>query len=182
MQKQDGAFYQYALLNLSIMLADFGCLGEALSTMQEAISTARENKDMEYLNHSVSWLLNMSDAHSDGLHGDRFQGSFGIANETMIFLKSKAKETQMWSLLSACLIGEARLRLSRVSESSISCFCLFAYLLQGDDITAALDDITQASHLNVSRSIADGVSSQMALLGSTFSRLGRDFVAFGISV
>jgi anaphase-promoting complex subunit 5 len=62
MQSRDRPFYQYALLNLAILQADFGCHSAAIPAMQEAISTARENKDVTCLNFCMSWLYHFGKA------------------------------------------------------------------------------------------------------------------------
>ena len=53
MHNRDRTFYQYALLNLAILHADFGCYSEAIAAMRETISAARENNDMTCLNYSL---------------------------------------------------------------------------------------------------------------------------------
>src|SRR6202022_4873318 len=63
MQNRDRSFYQYALLNLAVLEADFGSYQEAVTAMQETVSVARENKDMGCLNFSLSWLYHFSKAH-----------------------------------------------------------------------------------------------------------------------
>ena len=62
MQSRDRTFYQYALLNLAILQADFGCHNEAIPAMQEAIATARENRDTVCLNYCMSWLYHFGRA------------------------------------------------------------------------------------------------------------------------
>ena len=114
MHNRDRTFYQYALLNLAILQADFGCFSEALAAMQETISTARENNDMACLNYSLSWLYHFGKAHPSQMDEIRGRGILGIEKEALAFLKSKAKETSMWSLLSTSLLSEARLTLSKV--------------------------------------------------------------------
>lgn len=116
MQNRDRTFYQYALLNLAILQADFGCYFEAMAAMQEAISTARENNDMACLNYSLSWLYHFGQAHPNEI--SQLQGKENIEadREAIAFLKKKAKETGMWSLLGTSFLSEAKLALSTVRE------------------------------------------------------------------
>ena len=115
MHNRDRTFYQYALLNLAILQADFGCFTEALDAMHETISTARENKDMECLNFGLSWLYHFGKAHPREISQVRKTGVLGGGKEALVFLKAKAKDTGMWSLLSTSLLSEAKLALTNVS-------------------------------------------------------------------
>lgn len=120
MHHRDRTFYQYALLNLAILQADFGCLSEAVDAMQEAISTARENHDMGCLNYSLSWLYHFGKEHPDEMAEIQKQGVLGTEKEALAFLKLKAKESNMWSLLSTTLLSEAKLALCNVSTFASS--------------------------------------------------------------
>ena len=117
MHNRDRTFYQYALLNLAILQADFNCFPEAIAAMQETISTARENKDMGCLNYSLSWLYHFSKAHSGELREVQKSGVLGTEKEALAFLKAKSKEASMWSLLSTSLLSEAKLTLTTVSKT-----------------------------------------------------------------
>jgi anaphase-promoting complex subunit 5 len=114
MQNRDRSFYQYALLNLAILQADFGCFSEALSAIQEAIATARENRDMGCLNFSLSWLFHFGKVHPDEIRAAGMGGILGAEREGLSFLKSKAKDTSMYSLWSISLLNEAKLGLANV--------------------------------------------------------------------
>ena len=111
MQSKDRAFYQYALLSLAVLQADFNCFDAAIKAMQEAIATARENKDMNCLNFCLSWLYHIGKAHPETAE----KVKIGSEKEGLVFLKAKAKETGMWSLLSTSLLSEAKLGLQNVS-------------------------------------------------------------------
>jgi anaphase-promoting complex subunit 5 len=115
MQNRDRMFYQYALLNLAILQADFGCYSEAIAAMQEAISTAREHKDMNCLNFCLSWLYHFGKAFPNETHEIHKSGMLGTEKEGLAFLKAKAKESEMWSLLSTSLLSEAKLGLQNVT-------------------------------------------------------------------
>lgn len=114
MHNRDRTFYQYALLNLAILHADFGCCSEALTAMHETISTARENNDMGCLNYSLSWLYHFGKAHPEEMDDFREKGVLGTEKEALVFLKAKAKEASTWGLLSTSLLSEAKLALSNV--------------------------------------------------------------------
>ena len=117
MHNRDRTFYQYALLNLAILQADFGCYSEAVTAIQETISTARENNDIGCLNYSLSWLYHFGRAHPRQMMEAQTRGMMGTEKEALAFLKAKAKESSMWSLLSTSLLSEAKLLLSNVSCS-----------------------------------------------------------------
>ena len=114
MQNRDRTFYQYALLNLAILHADFGCFSEAIVAMHETIDTARENNDMICLNYSLSWLYHFGKAHPQCLPEIGKKGVLGKDRGALAFIKSKAKETSSWSLFSGSLLSEAKLALSTV--------------------------------------------------------------------
>jgi anaphase-promoting complex subunit 5 len=122
MQSRDRTFYQYALLNLAILQADFGCLSEAIPAMQEAISTARENKDVACLNFCMSWLYHFGKAFPEEMQEIRNSGILGSETEGLAFLKSRAKDAEMWSLLSTTLLSEAKLGLQNVSSVLLTPF------------------------------------------------------------
>ena len=119
MQNRDRTFYQYALLNLAILQADFGCHVEAVSAIQEAISIARETHDMNCLNFCMSWLYHFGKAFPEELKDVQNTGMLGSEKEGLAFLQAKAKETEMWSLLSTSLLSEAKLELQNVNHSLV---------------------------------------------------------------
>ena len=112
---RDQLLYQYALLNLAVLHADFGAYGEAIAAMQEAVSIAREFLDVGSLNYGLSWLYHFGKAHPGYMHKIQQKGVLGTDKEALHFLKAKANETAMWSTLSTTLLSEARLFLSTVS-------------------------------------------------------------------
>ena len=120
MQTRDKIHYQYALLHMAILQADFGCFGEAIAAINETIATARENQDMTCLNFSLSWLNHMSKAYPKQMKGVGYMGMLGSERDGLTFLKAKAKEAKMYSLLSSTLLNEAKLCLSTVSGGRCS--------------------------------------------------------------
>ncbi|KAL8993414.1 MAG: hypothetical protein Q9169_006363 [Polycauliona sp. 2 TL-2023] len=155
MQSRDRSLYQYALLNLAILQADFGCLSEAVTAMHETIATARENHDLPCLNYSLSWLYQFGRAHPKEMAEIRKKGVLGSEKEALSFLKAKAKESNMWTLLSTTLLSEAKLTLSN-----------------GDNVSQAFESIVKASHLNHTKNITEGYGGLMLMQSSIFDRLG----------
>lgn len=115
---RDRSFYQYALLNLAILHADFGSYTEAVSAMQEAISIARESHDMNCLNFCMSWLYHFGKAFPEEMKDVQNTGMLGSEKEGLAFLKAKAKETESWGLLSTMHLSEAKLDLQNVGIDS----------------------------------------------------------------
>ena len=115
MHNRDRTFYQYALLNLAMLQADFGCFTEAVAAVQETIATARENKDMACLNYSLSWLYHFAKAHPEEVREVQKSGVLGTDKEALAFLKAKSRETSMWNVLSTSLLSEAKVALMHAS-------------------------------------------------------------------
>lgn len=109
-------FYQYALLNLAILQADFGCYKEAVTAMQETVNTARENKDMSCLTFALSWFYHFHKAHPQecpAVIAERME------RDSLQFLKVKAKESGMFHLLAMAHLSEVKQTLSNVSPAHI---------------------------------------------------------------
>lgn len=117
MQTREKIHYQYALLHMAILQADFGCFGEAIAAINETIATARENQDMTCLSFSLSWLNHMAKAYPKQMRGAGYMSMLGTERDALAFLKAKAKETKMYSLLCASLLNEAKLSLATVRSS-----------------------------------------------------------------
>lgn len=123
MQLQGRTFYQYALVNMAIMQADFGCYSDAITAMHESIAMARENKDTGCLNFSLSWLYHFGATHPNEMEEIQKTGVLGTDKEALSFIKAKAKESGMWSLLSTTFLGEASVALSNVSHVVLTSPC-----------------------------------------------------------
>ncbi|THC93348.1 hypothetical protein EYZ11_007174 [Aspergillus tanneri] len=154
MHRRDRA-YQYALLNLAILQADFGCYSEAVSAMQEAVSIARELYDLNCLNFCMSWLYHFGKAFPEHMKDVQNTGMLGNEKEGLAFLKAKAKDTEMWSLLSTTLLSEARLELQN-----------------GDSLASTIENIVRASHINITRNLANLMGPLLLLQGVLYSRIG----------
>ncbi|KAB8236790.1 putative anaphase-promoting complex subunit Apc5 [Aspergillus alliaceus] len=160
MHSRDRSSYQYALLNLAILQADFGCYGEAVSAMQEAVSIARESHDMNCLNFCMSWLYHFGKAFPEHMEDVQNTGMLGNEKEGLTFLKAKAKETEMWSLLSTTLLSEAKLELQN-----------------GESLASSMENIIRASHLNVVKNLANSTGPQLLLQTTLYARIGITHMA-----
>ena len=154
-RERDRPSYQYALLNLALLHADFGCPSEALTAIEETIATARENNDMACLNYSLSWLYHFGKVHPKWMKEVRRRGLLGPDREALALLKSKAKATQMWSLLSTSLLSEAKITLAN-----------------GESVSSAFASVLKASQINLTQHVRSVVGSQMMMQSFLFARLG----------
>lgn len=172
MQTHDKIHYQYALLHTAILQADFGCFGEAIAAINETIATARENQDMTCLSFSLSWLSHMAKAYPKQMKGTGYMSMLGSERDALTFLKAKAKEMKMHSLLSASLLNEAKLCLGTVNNPTPSDQNDSNNLLsQGDSISRTLEHIYQSSHLNIKENL-NNFGGQMLLTSTLYSRIG----------
>lgn len=158
MHNRDRTFYQYALLNLAILQADFGCYRESILAMQETINTARENKDMACLNFSLSWLYHFHKAHPQDCPDVI---SSRMERESLQFLKAKAKEGGMHHLQSMAHLSEAK-----------------QILVGGESVASAFESILRSSHLNTTKNIHNAMGSQILLQSSLWSRLGVSYLGW----
>ncbi|KAF1958731.1 hypothetical protein CC80DRAFT_468392 [Byssothecium circinans] len=159
MQARERIHYQYALLHMAILQADFGCFGEAIAAINETIATARENQDIHCLNFSLNWLHHMSKAYPKQMKRAGYMGMLGSEKEGLAFLKAKARETKTFNLLSATLLNEAKL-------------CL----LIGDSVSRAFEYLHQSAHLNLKEDIGNH-SSHMLFQSALSSRLGITYLS-----
>jgi len=165
MQSRDRTFYQYALLNLAILQADFGNHTEAIPAMQEAIATARENRDTTCLNYCMSWLYHFgrafpSTTNNTSLTALRETGILGNEVEGLAFLKSRAKEAEMWTLLSTTLLSEAKLSLQH-----------------GEGLAHVFENVVKAAHVNMVKNVPNCTGPALLLKSTLFSRIGQTHMA-----
>ncbi|KAK5063136.1 hypothetical protein LTR84_005212 [Exophiala bonariae] len=161
MQTRERTFYQYALLNLAILQADFGCHAEALPAMQEAIATARETKDTTCLNFCMSWLYHFGRNFPAQMKKIRESGILGSETEGLAFLKSRARDAEMWNLLSTSMLTEAKLGLQ-----------------SGDSLAGVFESIAKASHIDIVKSANGTDGSALLFRGATYSRIGLSHMAW----
>jgi anaphase-promoting complex subunit 5 len=155
MQNRDRLFYQYALMNLAVLQADFGCYDEAVAAMLETISTARENKDNPCLNFALNWMYHFGKAHPNIIKGTDSTNMLGIEREGLAFLRIKAKETGMWTLWSSSLLSEAKLGMSN-----------------GESVATIFENLLKSSHLIVDKNIKSMMGPQVAMYSALWARLG----------
>ncbi|KAF6833422.1 Anaphase-promoting complex subunit 5 [Colletotrichum musicola] len=155
MQNRDRLFYQYALMNLAVLQADFGCYREAVAAMLETVSTARENRDMPCLNFALSWLFHFGRAHPDLVRDLEADSLLGTAKESLAYLRVKAKETGMWPLWASVLLSEAKLGLAN-----------------GESVATSVELIVRSSHLIVERNMKSMFGAQLSILVALWDRLG----------
>ncbi|OAQ86455.1 anaphase-promoting complex protein [Purpureocillium lilacinum] len=155
MQYRDRLFYQYALMNLAVLQADFGCHKDAVSAMLETVSTARENRDMTCLNFALNWLFHFGRAHPDLVHDLERNSMLGTGKETLAFLRVKARESGMWTLWSSVLLSEAKVA-----------------LINGESVATSLEHMARSSQLIVERNMKTMFGSHLALQAALWNRLG----------
>jgi anaphase-promoting complex subunit 5 len=152
---KDRVYYQYGLLNLAVLQADFGCYQEAVAAMLETVSTARENRDMTCLNFALNWLFNFGRSHPSMIKDLETNSLLGSAKESLAFLRVKAKETGMFTLWSSVLLTEAKTGLE-----------------SGDSVATSFEHMTRSSQLIVEKNMKTMFGPQMSLLTATWDRLG----------
>ncbi|KFA75367.1 hypothetical protein S40288_01995 [Stachybotrys chartarum IBT 40288] len=155
MQNRDRQFYQYALMNLAVLQADFGCHNEALSAMLETVSTARENGDMTCLNFALNWLFHFGRAHPRLVRDLESNNMVGSGKESLAYLRVKAKESGMWTLWSSVLLSEARVGLAN-----------------GDSVAASVGYLVRSSQVILQKNMKNMFGSQLSLSAALWDRLG----------
>ncbi|KAJ5594453.1 uncharacterized protein N7459_000661 [Penicillium hispanicum] len=158
----DRSAYQFALLNLAIIQADFQCFHEAISAVQEAVAIARESHDMNCLNFCMSWLYHFGKSFPEHMREVQNSGMLGNEKEGLAFLKAKSKETDMWSLMSTTLLSEAKLEMQ-----------------QGESLASIIESFVRASHVNVNKSLTHPTGAYMLLQGAMYARIGHNCHAPG---
>ena len=120
-------FYHYALLALAGVHDSYGASREALRAIDEAITVARENKDMDCLNLLLTWLMNFMINKPQLFDNAKSNPS---RKETLDFLRSKTKETNNISLQAIALQYE-----------------ILAALLDGPDLREVMANFTKSMYL-----------------------------------
>ncbi|KAK0723746.1 anaphase-promoting complex subunit 5-domain-containing protein [Apiosordaria backusii] len=155
MLNRDRLFYQYALMNLAIVQSDFGCHKEAVATMLEAVSTARENRDMTCLNFALNWFFHFGRAHPHLVRELENSSMLDNGKETLAFLRVKAKETGMWILWGSALLSEAKLGMAN-----------------GESVSVAFEHMVRSSQLIVERNMKTMMGAQLSMNITMWDRLG----------
>lgn len=160
MQNRDRLFYQYALLNLAMLQSEFGCHKEAIATMLESISTARENRDSVCLNFALNWLYHFGRSHPKLVQDLESNSMLSSGKETLAFLRVKARETGMWVLWSSALLGEANLGMA-----------------SGESISSVLEHMVRSSQIIVERNMKTMMGVQLAVATALWDRLGLAYMS-----
>ncbi|RKF73908.1 Anaphase-promoting complex subunit 5 [Golovinomyces cichoracearum] len=155
MQNRDRLFYQYALMNLAVLQADFYCFDEAAAAMLETVSTARENKDMACLNFALNWLYHFGKVHPEIISETGPTNMLGVEREGLSYLRIKAKEAEMWTLWSSSLLSEDKLAMAN-----------------GESLATVFENITKSSQLVIEKNLKGMIGPQTAILSSLWARLG----------
>lgn len=155
MSNRDRYFYQYALMNLAVLQADFGCHKEAVAAMLETVSTARENRDITCLNFALNWLYHFGRAHPELVRDLEDYSMLGSGKESLAFLRVKAKEMGMWTLWSSVLLSEAKLT-----------------LINGDSIATSFEFLVRSSQVILERNMKNMFASHMSVSTSVWDRFG----------
>lgn len=160
MQNRDRLFYQYALMNLAILQSDFGCHKEAVATMLETVSTARENRDNTCLNFALNWLFHFGRTHPKLVRKLENNSMLGSGKETLAFLRVKAKESGMWVLWSSALMGEAKLGMA-----------------SGESVSAAMEHMVRSSQIIVERNLKAMMGAKLSVATTLWDRLGLAYMS-----
>jgi anaphase-promoting complex subunit 5 len=155
MQNRDRLFYQYALMNLAVLQADFGCLDEAVAAMLETVTTARENKDLACLNFALNWLYQFNKDHPNIISSADSPNMLGAEREGLVFIRLRAKESGMWTLWSSSLLSEAKMGMSN-----------------GESVATAYENLLKSSHLITDKNVKGMMGGHMAMFSSLWGRLG----------
>ncbi|CAN8100104.1 unnamed protein product [Discula destructiva] len=160
MQNSDREHYHYALLNLAVLQADFGCYKDAVSTLLETIATAREKRDTSCLNFALNFFHNFGLQHPQLVEELESNSVSATGRETLAFLRVKARETGMWSTWSHALLSEAK-----------------QGLVSGDSVATALENVVRSSHLIVERGLLNMVGTQFNFNIAVWDRAGVAFLS-----
>jgi anaphase-promoting complex subunit 5 len=142
---REGPLYHYALLSLASLHAGFNCDGEAIRAIEEAISVAREKKDMACLNYLLTWLFNFLRDRPNLKH-DFYVSS----NQLLQFLKFNAGECSK-SLHSLAYQSEAA-----------------HMMMEGGSLCATLESFTKAQHISLSEGACSSSFIDYCSLVSSF--------------
>lgn len=160
MQNSDREHYHYALLNLAVLQADFGCYKDAVSTMLETIATARERRDTSCLNFALNFFYNFGLQHPQLVEDLESTSMSATGRETLAYLRVKARDTGMWSTWSHALLSEAK-----------------QGLVSGDSVATALENVARSSHLLVERNLTNMAGAQYILNIAIWDRAGVAYLS-----
>lgn len=154
-------FYHYALLSLATLHSSFGSDEEALRAIDEAISVARENKDLDCLNYLLTWFFDFLKSRPLLTHK---MDSHPGREQILQFLKLKTKENGNPILQSMAYQHEA-----------------VKQMLEGFPLRKLLNNITRAFYillnLDSSQNTKMSLSRACQLAATIWSRVGVSSMA-----
>lgn len=148
-------YHPYAMLNMAICNAEFGCFSEAVSSILQCVTTARENKDTQCLNYALNWLYHFTQQHPQYAKDIEAANTLGNGKEGLAYLRVRAKDVGMWVLCSAALLGEAKL-----------------ILQNGESVATAFAKIIRSSQLVLEHSLDTMLGSLCSVTIALWDRLG----------
>lgn len=149
------SYHPYAMLNLAICNAEFGCFGEAVTSILQCVTTARENQDTHCLNYALNWLYHFTQEHPQYAKDIEAANTLGSGKEGLAYLRARAKDVGMWVLCSAALLGEAKL-----------------ILQNGESIATAFAKITRSSQLVLQYDLDTMLGALCSVTIALWDRLG----------
>jgi anaphase-promoting complex subunit 5 len=148
-------YHPYAMLNMAICNAEFGCYSEAVTSILQCVTTARENKDTQCLNYALNWLYHFTQQHPQYAKDIEAANTLGSGKEGLAYLRVRAKDVGMWVLCSAALLGEAKL-----------------ILQNGESVATALAKIVRSSQLIIHHDLETMLGSLCSVTIALWDRLG----------
>jgi anaphase-promoting complex subunit 5 len=148
-------YHAYAMLNLAICNAEFGCFSEAVTSILQCVTTARENRDTECLNYALNWLYHFTQQHPQYVKDIEAANTLGDGKEGLAYLRVRAKDVGMWVLSAAALLGEAKLCLQN-----------------GESVATAFAKIVRCSQLILTHDLGTMLGALCSVTLALWDRLG----------
>jgi len=148
-------YHPYAMLNMAICNAEFGCYSEAVTSILQCVTTARENKDTQCLNYALNWLYHFTQQHPQYAKDIEAANTLGNGKEGLAYLRVRAKDVGMWVLCSAALLGEAKL-----------------ILQNGESVASAFAKVVRSSQLILQHDLETMLGSLCSVTIALWDRLG----------
>lgn len=164
LHSRDRLLYQYALLNRAILECDFGARKEALATMIEAASAAKENRDTPCLNYTLMWLFHFGKANPQLVKKlYRTSALTGVLNSThriLAYLRIRSRQVRNPAMWSSALLSEAK-----------------SDLAGGRRTKWAIGNMVRGSGVLVRHNVRRMLCVRQSMYAATWERLGATVVA-----
>lgn len=151
MHSDEKVSYQYALLNLAMLQADFGCNEEALHAIEDTINTARESGDTACLNFALAWMFEFKRSQYSNPSPEKNE------NDDQI-LEHLARNSQKAQL--------------PILQTTVHLLQVQKFLDDGSSLIGVFSNLTKAFALFCANESFDGFPRYMDLLQSIWYRLG----------